>query len=51
MYYNFLCYSHLSYILVLEGSAGGLLKTFPATPAPHPLGIVGDGWKGCAMTP
>jgi hypothetical protein len=48
MYYNFLCYSYLSYILALEGSVGGLLKTFTATPALHPQAILGD-W-GCAMT-
>jgi hypothetical protein len=42
----FFCFSHLSYILTLEGSVGGLLKTFTDTPAPHPLVILGDGGHG-----
>jgi hypothetical protein len=43
MYYHFLCFSYISYILALEGSVGGLLKTFTDTPAPHPPVILGDG--------
>jgi hypothetical protein len=40
---RFLCYYYISYILALEGSVGGLLKTFTDPPALHPLVIVG-GW-------
>jgi hypothetical protein len=43
MYYSFLCFSLISYILALEGSVGGLLKTFTDPHAPHPLVIVGGG--------
>jgi hypothetical protein len=48
MYYHFLCCSYIKYILELEGSAGGLLKTFTASPAPRPLVIVET--VGVAMT-
>jgi hypothetical protein len=40
MYYLFLCYSYISYILALEGSVGGLLKTFTAPPALHPKAML-----------
>jgi hypothetical protein len=46
MYYLFLCYSYISYILALEGSVGGLLKTFTATPAPLPQTIFDSCGKG-----
>jgi hypothetical protein len=39
---RFLCFSHISYILTLEGSVGGLLKTFTDPPATHPLVRLGD---------